>query len=108
MSDSPKKDDLPPGEDFAIPLGPSDDGGLRVIRHHSDHTVSSGTFRMIEEGKPVHGEIVEARAREEGGFSLKSVYKPESAGPAKVNSPAFKDGWDRIWEKKRKKGEKPN
>jgi hypothetical protein len=106
VSDPPKKGDLPKGQDFAIPLGPAEGGGIRIIRHHSDHSISTGVCRPLEEGKPFQGEVVRMSRNEDGpGIKMESVYKPEAGGPAKVNSPSFKSGWDRIW--KKSKG-KPN
>lgn len=98
------------GEDFAVLGPPADGGGQYVLRHLSDCSWQAGVLRPLEDGKPVHGEIVCLRPREDGGpgYAVESVNaggKTSGSGPAMVNSKAFRDGWDGIFGKKVAVGE---
>jgi len=80
-------------------VGPivDDHGGRLVVRHTADHQVKIGVVRPAPEGKPVHGEIftVEPKDGEDDVYRVTSAMR--AAGPAKVNSPAFHDGWERTF-----------
>jgi hypothetical protein len=58
---SPDKREL----DVAIVCGVSDDGqGVDVIRRRGER-LEAGTVRRLEQGKPIHGEVVRLRPREQ-------------------------------------------
>lgn len=103
-----KKDGQCDESDVAFLGPPAPGGGVHVLRHRSDHSMETGVLRPLEDGRPIHGEIVQIRKRENGpGFD---VLPPEDAlagqgGPPMVNSQAYKDGWDTIFGKKTPAGE---
>jgi len=94
------------GDEFVIP-GPQLPGGARMCLHHGvDHTVRTGVMRPFEDGKPLDERAVLLEHRE--GTGLYNVVGPVSdlrKGPSKVNSPAFKRGWDNIFGRKPTVGE---
>ncbi len=95
--------ELPPGRDFAIPIGTTEDGGTRFIRHSPDHTITTGVIRPIKDGEPFSGDEIVRATPDGAGWLLESLYKPEGNGPAKVNGPSFRSGWDRTFGGKREK-----
>jgi len=102
-------DKPPPGRDYAILGPPTGDGGIHMIRHREDHTFESGVLRPVQEGKPISGEIIRLIPNEgEPGYDVETIYSPVSGGPAMVNSKPFREGWDRIFEKKDQKAEDLN
>jgi hypothetical protein len=103
-----------PSKDVVL-LGPptADGAGLHVIRAR-DERLEAGELRALEEGKPIVGEIVTLKPREENGrvCDVTDSYTPPPPtpahaanteaqlahkGPAKVASPAYREGWDEIF-----------
>jgi hypothetical protein len=108
-----------PSKDVVL-LGPptADGAGLHVIRAR-DERLEAGELRAFEEGKPITGEIVTLKPREENArvCDVTDSYAPPQTttahaahagaqlahkGPAKVASPAYRDGWDEIFGAKKK------
>jgi hypothetical protein len=109
-----------PSKDVVL-LGPptADGAGLHVIRAR-DERLEAGELRAFEEGKPITGEIVTLKPREENArvCDVTDSYAPPPPpptahaahagaqlahkGPAKVASPAYRDGWDEIFGAKKK------
>jgi hypothetical protein len=98
-----------------LPLQHNGQGGIRGI-YKDDKGVSLREFRPVEEGKPIMGELAKLTPREESRLmdaeimSLPSTpVAPTSTtgheGPAKVNSEAYRQGYDRIFGKKQTTGE---
>ncbi len=85
--------------DTIVPLGIDDDGGLHDIRHHSDHSISSGIVREVKEGRPIHGELIHAQRSEEhpSVLNVKTSYKNETSGPPKVTSDEFRKNWAKTF-----------
>lgn len=103
-------------EDVVFVHGRSDDGKkLAVLRKRGD-AVSAAVLTEATEGKPLHGELVRLRPRD-GAPALFDVDvlhgaspDPEterardvSAGPARVATTAYRDGWDSIWGERAKR-----
>jgi hypothetical protein len=88
------------GKDF-LTLGPELSNGLRpFVRHTADHEMMVGVSRIVEDGKPIPegGTLLNLTALDDQGtYSVETMY--ESKGPAKVNSPRYKQGWDAIFGK---------
>lgn len=61
----------------------------------------SGVMRPIREGEAIHGNCFYLKRRGDSDvYDVEDVPVPdsaESAGPAKVSTPAFRKGWDRIF-----------
>jgi hypothetical protein len=102
----------PPQEDVVI-LGPptADGAGVQVLRAR-DEKVEVGELRALEEGRPIHGEVVTLAPRKDNPrvCDVKDSYRAPAAtgpalalthkGPAKVATEAYRDGWDEIFGKK--------
>ena len=121
---SPEKREL----DVAIVCGVSDDGqGVDVIRRRGER-LEAGTVRRLEQGKPIHGEVVRLRPREQfpmicdvevempapGQSSPgQSSSAPSSSGqaptgaittgrPAQVATETYRKNWDAIYGRSKK------
>lgn len=83
-------------------LGPptADGAGVHVIRAREER-IETGELRALQEGKPIAGEVLTLRPREENPrvCDVTGTYTPPSVqkGPAKVASQAYRDGWDEIF-----------
>ncbi len=85
--------------------GRSEDGrGYDVLRQRGER-VEAGRMQPLDHGKPVHGEIVRLRAREESPalFDVEVQHDTRSSTgrPAKVATEEYRKGWESIWAKKR-------
>lgn len=87
-------------------------GGRQVLRKRGEH-LEVGVVRAVEEGKPLHGELVTLKAREEPHlFDVEVVHdaRPKQrtdarasegrSGPARVASEEYRRGWSRLFAKK--------
>ncbi len=102
-------------EDVALVCGVSQDGkGLSILRKRGEK-VEAGTVRALEEGKPLHGELVRLKPRSESpllcdvevDFELPASARPAShPGPAQVATEQYRKGWDAIY--KRSRSSKPD
>ncbi len=111
--DAPKNDTAK--RDVMLVHGKGKDGSLKVIRAREDR-VEFGSVSHLEQGKPIHGEVVRlkprkdmplicdvesqvdcrpAEARARGGDEA-AANRP---GPAQVASEAYRENWDRIWKR---------
>jgi hypothetical protein len=88
------------GDEFVIP-GPQLSGGARMCLHHgTDHTTRIGVMKPMEDGKPIGEDAVLLEQREGTGlYNVVGSVSDLKKGPSKVNSPAFRSGWDRIFGK---------
>lgn len=98
-------------DDVALVHGRTADGkGLKVLRKQGD-TLSLGEVRPLKEGKPIQGEVVQLKPREdmpllcdvEVQHAARHSAKARPAGPARVASTSYRSGWDGIWGKRRAK-----
>ncbi len=104
-------------QDAVLIRGKTEDGkGLSVLRLRGEQ-LETGAVRPLEEGKPIHGEVVrlhprpslpmvcdvevEVPASEPADASLEA-----RKGPAQVSSARYRRNWDAIW--RSKKRELPN
>ncbi len=66
--------------------------------------LQAGLVRPLEHGKPIHGEVVRLKPRDESPL-LFDVDVQHDAGsvslgrPAKVATAKYRSGWDSIWAK---------
>jgi hypothetical protein len=103
----PKPVKSTPREDVVLVHGLTDDGkGYQVLRKRGDD-LRFGAMRPLEEGKPIHGEVVRLKPREES-VALYDVESQHAApdtsaddadrtGPPKVTNARYRSGWDAIW-----------
>lgn len=95
--------------DVVLLHSPTEDGkGVRVLRAREGR-IEAGEIRAIEEGRPLHGDVVKLKPREatpqicdvEVTYKLPRAEAAESAeahvGPAKVTTSAYRSSWDRIF-----------
>jgi hypothetical protein len=96
--------------DVALVIDRTEDrGGYRILRRrHPDSEVELGTIRPLEEGRPISGEVVSLRPRQDVpfAFDVKTELEasPSSAhrrftedGPAQIATDEYRRGWDAIW-----------
>jgi hypothetical protein len=115
---------VPPrkSKDLVLVHGRTKDGtGLGVLRAR-DERLEMGTMRPLEEGKPIHGEVVKLTPRAEmpllfdaeTQFVAPEAIAPKStsdnavvvAGPPQVASDAYRKNWDAIWKRPPSKRDK--
>ena len=93
-----------PSDDVVVIHGKTDDGALKVIRKKSEN-LYLGEMRPVEHGKPVNGDIVRLKPREEQPMVCDVVEEisvgPRSKGPARVANERYRKGWNSIWGKER-------
>lgn len=100
-------DEKPCGRGDVVQMGPDlGDGSRPFVRHTEDHQVQAGVMRPVVEGKPLagDGDLVQLEASETPGeyrattmATIKGGQVTEHKGPAKVASPAYRDGWDALF-----------
>jgi hypothetical protein len=87
------------GDDYAIPVS-MNNGEIVVNRHRPDHTWEQLSVRVLEHGKPIHGdigEVFECTERPNGTYGLRSM--EAKSGPAQVATNAYRAGWDTTFGK---------
>lgn len=96
-----------PPEDVVLVHSPTDDGkGARVLRLREER-IEAGEVRPLEEGKPISGEVVKLKPRDESGRvcdvevvlpgAKRESSRPTSKGPAQIASSDYRDNWGRIF-----------
>ncbi|AKT41556.1 uncharacterized protein CMC5_057630 [Chondromyces crocatus] len=100
---TPMTDEKAAPKDLLFVHSPSDDGqGLRVIRKREDR-LELGEIRALQEGRPVHGEVVRLRQRDEHErlFDVEVMVDAPGtqgrSGPAQVATDAYRSNWDAIF-----------
>jgi hypothetical protein len=91
-------------DDLMLVCGKSDDGnGYDVLRRRGEG-IEAGRVRLLDEGKPIHGEVVRLNARSESAvlFDVEVQHdaRASTGRPAKVASERYRQGWDSIWAKR--------
>lgn len=102
-----------PSGDVVLIHGPSPDGkGLAVLRHRQNR-LERGLVTPIEQGKPIHGEVVTLQPRREFPLicDVKVEYSPADAqsastshsraitkGPGQIATDEYRTNWDRIFQ----------
>jgi hypothetical protein len=108
----------PRSKDLVLVHGRSEDGGMHVLRSREDR-IESGVMRPLEQGRPIHGEVVKLKQRPEcpllfdAETQLADAGKPApesraSNGPAQVASDAYRKNYDAIWGRAKRPSELPN
>ncbi len=100
--------------DVVLIHGRSPDGkGLSVIRHRNDQ-LEQGLVMPLEQGRPIHGEVVTLRPRPEfpllcdvhvecarPSSEARSDARPVAKGPGQVATDQYRTNWDRIFDRTR-------
>jgi hypothetical protein len=107
--------------DVMLVHGRGADGSLKVLRAREDR-LELGSVGKLEEGKPIHGEVVRLTPRKDAPFVCdvetqldcgpqalsksgegdgeKNGHGDSSrAGPAQVASESYRENWDLIWKR---------
>ena len=89
-----------------IRLSPENQGRGAAIRRNGDG-FGFGTFSEVKEGQPIRegAELIRIGPEDDDGWrDVTSIYEHERSGPAQVATPAYRDGYDRIFGGKQKMG----
>jgi hypothetical protein len=93
----------PPG-DIALVWGKNEDGVHILRRRDENAPVEAGLLQPLVEGRPITGELVSMRRREDMPFlyDVKSELpapeqRPPGSGPSQVATDSYRKGWDAIW-----------
>lgn len=98
------EDDKKPGAEYVIPVGPAaPDSSFPAVRL-SGNSASLEVIVPVKDGQPLgDGELLHLEPIEgSAAFSAKVVYGGRHGGrpgPAMVNSPSFRSGWDAVFGK---------
>jgi hypothetical protein len=92
-------------KDVVLVYGRTEDGrGFDVLRQRGE-SVEAGRMQPLADGKPVHGEIVQLKARDDSpalfDVEVQHVPRTSTGRPAKVANEQYRKGWESIWAKKR-------
>jgi len=107
MSDTPKGEK----EDVALVLGVNEESDSVAILRKRDQQLEAAVLRKAEEGQPIRGVLVRLKARETSPlFDVETLYEApqsegaarNSSGPAQIASEAYRRGWERVFENRRK------
>ena len=105
-SQSPKKSpQTRPDGDVVLVFGRSEDGKAYDVLRQRGSDVEAGTMRPLDEGKPLHGEVVRLKPREGSpvlfDVEVQHDARPPTGRPAKVATEQYRKGWESIWANKR-------
>jgi hypothetical protein len=106
----------PPKQDLLFVHSPTESGdGLRVIRKR-DEGIEVGELRAVQEGKPLHGDLVKLTPRKEHDrlFDVEVLVsrqetqhapEPRQHGrPAMVANTAYRQNWEAIFGEREEPG----
>jgi hypothetical protein len=85
---------------------------VHILRRRSeDAPVEAGVAQPLTEGRPITGEVISMRQREDLPFlfDVKTELEgpapaPSTDGPAQVATDSYRKGWDAIWGRRRRGG----
>jgi len=105
-SDSSKKPSAERGgSDVVLVYGRSDDGTRFDVLRQRGAEIQAGTMRPLDEGKPIHGEVVRLAPRDDSPLlfdvEVEHDARTPAGRPAKVATEDYRRGWESIWAKKR-------
>jgi len=80
-------------------FGYDGESGDPVIMRNQDGVESLQIVQAVVDGEPLTKEFVSIKEREGDPdlYDVETIYDPARDGPAMVNSPSFKSGWDRTF-----------
>jgi hypothetical protein len=97
--------------DIAVVCG-KDEHGLHILRRRSeDGPIEAAVAQPLTEGRPIRGEVISMRQREDVPFVFDVKTELETGepaaghaegaetkdGPAQVATNSYRAGWDAIW-----------
>jgi len=101
-----------PIEDVVLVHGRTEDGALQVIRKKGDE-LSAGELRPVEEGKPLRGNLLKLRPREDMPLLADveeeiAITSPSLSKPPQVATDSYRKGWDGLWGGRKKRSSAAN
>jgi hypothetical protein len=104
-SDAKAAPATPPPGDIAFVWAKNADGVHILRRRNENAPVEAGLLQPLVEGRPITGELISMRQREDMPFvyDVKSELPapaPEprlAGGPSQVATDSYRKGWDAIW-----------
>lgn len=93
-----------PSPDVALVWRGEREGPLNVLRHRSNR-LELGRIEPLQEGKPIHGEVVQLHPRENSPLYDVQVHMPAPAaaapatnpGPPQIATEQYRSNWDAIY-----------
>lgn len=85
------------GGDFIVPAPVVIGGRQLAFRHREDHVMEVGTIGPVEDGIPLPDDARMVEQGQDGRLHLTSTVGEMKKGPAKVSSPSYRSGWDRVF-----------
>jgi hypothetical protein len=97
--------------DIAVVCG-KDEHGLHILRRRSENgPIEAAVAQPLTEGRPIRGEVISMRQREDVPFVFDVKTELETGdpagdhaegaetkdGPAQVATSSYRAGWDAIW-----------
>ncbi len=104
-SESSKKPSSPSASrDVVLVYGRAEEGNAYGVLRQRGDEIQAGTMRPLDEGKPIHGEVIRLKPREESpalfDVEVQHDARPSTGRPAKVATEQYRKGWESIWAKK--------
>ena len=109
-SDAGKPEQAPPTGDVALVFGKNEQGVHILRRRDENAPIEAGLLQPLVEGRPITGELISMRQREDMPFlydvkSEMGAPAPEGhaprdgrvSGPSQVATDSYRKGWDAIW-----------
>jgi hypothetical protein len=101
-------DDQSPKTDLVVPLAEMNDRGEIPVVRTDGETLTFGTIGILKDGAPMPKDAEVLGLQEIPGAGVYQVTS-STGGPPKVNSRAYRDGWDNIFgTKKQSLSDLPN
>lgn len=104
MTSKSRKKSTSADRDLMLVYARSEDGSQYGVLRQRGTEVQAGVVRPLTDGKPIHGEVVRLRPREESPvlFDVEVQHASDrtAAGPARVSTESYRKGWESIWASK--------
>jgi hypothetical protein len=95
-----------PDSDVVLVYGRSEDGRSYDVLRQRGKQIEAGRMGPLDEGKPIHGEVVRLKPREESpalfDVEVQHDARASSGRPAKVATEQYRKGWESIWAQKQR------
>ena len=90
--------------DVVLVYGQSEDGKEYGVLRQRGEEIEAARIRQLDEGKPIHGEVVRLKPRAESpvlfDVEVQHDARHSTGRPAKVATEQYRKGWESIWAKK--------
>lgn len=95
-------------DDVVLVHGRSEDGKTLAVLRKRGEEFSAGLLTAAEEGKPLTGDLLRLKPRDDAPFLAdvevlhehRAETSADRGGPAQVSSPAYREGWNSIFGEK--------